>query len=106
MPTEGFVATALALAGQGKRLALLAFASPDLSRLPPLSVVNMQAMPRQADAYAYALYAALRAADGSGADLILMQSPPDVDPWSGVNDRLKRSAFAWTGLIDKLLGAP
>ena len=46
-------------------------------------------MPSQ---YAKALYANLRALDASGADLILVELPPDTPSWAAVMDRLRRAA--------------
>lgn len=42
--------------------------------------------------YAHELYANLRALDDSGCDLILVESPPAGDEWTGVRDRLTRAA--------------
>lgn len=57
-----------------------------------------------AAAYAHALYAKLRALDCEGADLILVEQPPQDAAWQGVNDRLRRAAFDSAGVVDKLLG--
>jgi L-threonylcarbamoyladenylate synthase len=43
-------------------------------------------------AYAHDLYANLRALDESGCQLILVESPPGADEWTGVRDRLTRAA--------------
>jgi L-threonylcarbamoyladenylate synthase len=42
--------------------------------------------------YARDLYANLRALDGSGCELILVENPPAGDAWTGVRDRLTRAA--------------
>ncbi|WP_229506467.1 L-threonylcarbamoyladenylate synthase [Massilia sp. BJB1822] len=55
--------------------------------------------------YAYGLYAALRAMDQTGADLILVEAPPQGEAWLGVNDRLRRAAFGSAGTIEKFLQA-
>lgn len=57
-----------------------------------------------AHAYAHALYANLRALDREGADLILVEQPPQDAAWQGVNDRLRRAAFDSTGVVERLLG--
>ncbi len=57
-----------------------------------------------AHAYAHALYANLRALDGDGADLILVEQPPQDPAWQGVNDRLRRAAFDSAGVVERLLG--
>ncbi len=56
-----------------------------------------------ADAYAHALYSNLRALDSEGADLILVELPPQHAAWQGVNDRLRRAAFDSAGVLDSLL---
>ena len=60
-------------------------------------------LPASPDGFAYALYAALRAMDTSGADLILVEAPPQDDAWRGVNDRLRRAAHGSTGIVHGLL---
>ncbi|HEX8885084.1 MAG TPA: Sua5 family C-terminal domain-containing protein, partial [Noviherbaspirillum sp.] len=49
-------------------------------------------LPAEADGYAKGLYAALRGMDGVGADVILVQQPPQDTAWLGINDRLRRAA--------------
>lgn len=53
-------------------------------------------MPRDATAYAARLYAALREADATGPDVILIERPPtdvpiDAPLWSAIHDRLRRA---------------
>ena len=60
-------------------------------------------LPASPDGFAHALYAALRAMDTSGADLILVEAPPQDDAWLGVNDRLRRAAHGSTGIVHGLL---
>ena len=48
--------------------------------------------PEAAHAYAHDLYAALRALDASGADAILLETPPAGTEWSAIHDRLGRAA--------------
>lgn len=48
--------------------------------------------PEAAEAYAHELYAALRALDASGADTILLETPPADPEWSAIHDRLGRAA--------------
>jgi L-threonylcarbamoyladenylate synthase len=43
--------------------------------------------------YARELYAHLRELDTVGAQLILVESPPQGPEWEGINDRLRRAAF-------------
>ena len=56
-----------------------------------------------ADAYAQALYAKLRSLDQEGAELILVEQPPQDTGLQGVNDRLRRAAFDSAGVLDRLL---
>ncbi len=50
-------------------------------------------MPADASAYAGRLYAALREADGFGAELILVERPDGIGPiWDAVRDRLMRAS--------------
>lgn len=61
-------------------------------------------LPADPAGYAHALYAGLRELDGQGAELILVEQPPQVADWQGVNDRLRRAAFDSAGVLDRLLG--
>ena len=60
-------------------------------------------LPTSPEGFAHALYAALRAMDTAGADLILVEAPPQDDAWLGVNDRLRRAAHGSTGIVHGLL---
>ena len=60
-------------------------------------------LPLTPDGFAHALYAALRDMDVSGADLILVEAPPEGPAWLGVNDRLRRAAHGSTGIVHGLL---
>lgn len=44
------------------------------------------------DAYAHALYGALRALDALAAERIVIESPPNTPDWAAVRDRLMRAA--------------
>jgi L-threonylcarbamoyladenylate synthase len=52
-----------------------------------------RSMPKSAEGYAHDLYAALRAMDHAGGDVIVVEAPPAGEAWDGVNDRLRRAAF-------------
>lgn len=79
---------AASLARQGKRVAVLAF-----SAARPLAPgVTWLAAPREAAAYAHALYAHLRALDEAGCDAILVERPPKAAQWAAIHDRLARAA--------------
>lgn len=77
--------------GQKKRVAVHVL--PDCPEWPsdPAIVLKLQA-PSSVAAYAHDLYAALRLLDASGADVILMQSPPNTPEWAAIHDRLSRAA--------------
>jgi hypothetical protein len=49
-------------------------------------------MPAATAGYARALYANLRQLDAAGADVILVETPPDSPPWAAEMDRLRRAA--------------
>ena len=73
------------IARLGARLAVLAFSRPDER------VDYWLRMPRNAEACAQGLYAALRELDAAGCELILVEAPPDVPEWAAVRDRLRRA---------------
>ncbi len=60
-------------------------------------------MPADPDGYAHALYAGLRTLDQQGAELIIVERPPQAPEWQGVNDRLQRAAFDSAGVLERLL---
>lgn len=62
-----------------------------------------QQLPADPDAYAHALYAALRSFDESGSEVILVETPPQDARWDGVNDRLRRAAFDSAGVLESLI---
>jgi L-threonylcarbamoyladenylate synthase len=57
-----------------------------------MSVAHWQLAPVDPLAYAHQLYAALRALDESGCEVILVESPPETPDWAAVRDRLQRAA--------------
>jgi L-threonylcarbamoyladenylate synthase len=80
----------------GRKVALIHY-----SPLPPVHAEV--ALPATPEGFAHALYAALRAMDGAGADLILVEAPPQDGAWLGVNDRLRRAAHGSTGIVHGLI---
>jgi len=68
-----------------EKVAVLAFSRPDER------VDYWLRMPRDPDAYAQKLYAALRELDSAGCDEILIEAPPEAPEWTAVGDRLKRA---------------
>jgi len=53
---------------------------------------DVSVMPHDAEAFARALYAELHRCDAAGAELIVVEAPPETPEWSGVADRLRRAA--------------
>jgi L-threonylcarbamoyladenylate synthase len=53
---------------------------------------DVSVMPHDAEAFARALYAELHRCDAAGAELIVVEAPPDLAEWSGIADRLRRAA--------------
>jgi L-threonylcarbamoyladenylate synthase len=80
----------------GRKVALIHY-----SELP-LGFSNAR-LPNAPDGFAYSLYASLRAMDLVGADVILVEAPPQDGPWAGVNDRLRRAAHGSGGIVHGLL---
>ena len=85
MPRDALAAEARQQEALGKRVAVLT-----IDELP--RGLRGLALPSQPDGYAHGLYAALRALDALGANLLLAQRPPDSADWLAINDRLRRSA--------------
>ena len=74
-----------AISESKETVAVLAFSRPDER------VDYWLRMPREPQAYAQRLYAALRELDTAGCERILIEAPPDGPEWSAVRDRLKRA---------------
>jgi L-threonylcarbamoyladenylate synthase len=53
---------------------------------------NVSVIPHDAEAFARALYAELHRCDAAGAELIVVEAPPDLPEWAGIADRLQRAA--------------
>jgi L-threonylcarbamoyladenylate synthase len=67
------------------KVAVLAFSRPDER------VEYWLRMPREPQAYAQKLYAALRELDTARCERILVEAPPDTPEWAAVRDRLVRA---------------
>lgn len=91
--TEEFARVTQALQANGRRVAAMRYGSG----------ATGSKLPSDPDGYAHALYATLRALDQQGADLILVEQPPQTAEWQGVNDRLRRAAFDSLGVLERLL---
>ncbi len=94
--TATLAATLIKLAEAGRSVALIHY-----SEFAPVHA-SMR-LPVSPDGFAHALYAALRAMDQAGADVILVEAPPQGGQWLGVNDRLRRAAHGSTGIVHGLL---
>ena len=53
---------------------------------------GVSVIPHDAEAFARAIYAELHRCDEAGAELIVVEAPPELPEWSGIADRLKRAA--------------
>jgi L-threonylcarbamoyladenylate synthase len=94
--TASLAQTLARLHDAGRKVALIHY-----SELPPTHAGER--LPATPEGFAHALYAALRAMDGKGADVILVEAPPQGGAWLGVNDRLRRAAHGSTGIVHGLL---
>ena len=94
--TATLAQTLVRLHEAGRKVALIHY-----SDLPPAHA--NERLPGTPEGFAHALYAALRAMDGKGADVILVEAPPQGGAWLGVNDRLRRAAHGSTGIVHGLL---
>jgi L-threonylcarbamoyladenylate synthase len=74
------------IAKRGASVAVLAFSKPDER------VHYWIRMPKEPQAYARKLYAALRELDAAGCETILVESPPETKEWTAIRDRLSRAA--------------
>ena len=77
------------LASSGVRVGWLALGS-HATDLP--AHVELVTMPTDPAAYAARLYAALHALDAAGVERIVVDLPPDEEPWLAVRDRLRRGS--------------
>jgi L-threonylcarbamoyladenylate synthase len=53
---------------------------------------HVSVIPHDAEAFARAIYAELHRGDEAGAELIVVEAPPELPEWLGIADRLKRAA--------------
>ena len=83
---EALAPTLARLASAGRRAALI------VTEAAAASGAVHVLLPAQPDGYAQGLYAALREMDAAGADVIIVERPPQNAAWLGINDRLCRAA--------------
>ena len=63
------------------------------TRIPSAETfARVSIIPHDAEAFARAIYAELHRCDEAGAELIVVEAPPELPDWSGITDRLKRAA--------------
>jgi L-threonylcarbamoyladenylate synthase len=84
LPRAALAATASEQSALGQKVLLLAFAA-----LP--EGCEGLALPADPAGYAHGLYAALRALDERGANLLLVERPPGGEDWLPLHDRLRRA---------------
>ena len=82
-------------------LGLLLAAGLSACATPP--AIDGSQLPATPAGFAHDLYATLRALDGRGADVILVEAPPQESAWLGVNDRLRRAAHGSGDIVARLL---
>jgi len=75
------------LLNEGKRIGVLAY-QLDIAETGQLRVLHL---PEQTADYAQSLYAALRELDNLQLDVILVEQPPQTEPWRAINDRLNKA---------------
>ncbi|MDD2660370.1 MAG: L-threonylcarbamoyladenylate synthase [Methylococcales bacterium] len=63
------------------------------------ALTRLVRMPKRADDYAHALYAALRELDSLQLDMILVEQPPGAEAWRAINDRLSKAASAYQPVL-------
>ncbi len=63
------------------------------SRIPSgETFAGVSVIPHDAEAFARALYAELHRCDDAGAELIVVEAPPNAPAWRAIADRLRRAA--------------
>lgn len=96
IPTALLWETAVRLAAEGRRVAVLSRTAP-----PPHDTrLIWQASRDDPHEFAHDLYANLRRLDACGADLILVEGVPEMPQWQAIRDRLERAATG-SGMDDE-----
>jgi L-threonylcarbamoyladenylate synthase len=63
------------------------------TRIPSVeNPARVSVIPRDAEAFARAIYAELHRCDEAGAEWIVVEAPPELPEWAGIADRLRRAA--------------
>jgi L-threonylcarbamoyladenylate synthase len=95
---DALTETAAKLSAVGKRYAVMRRTVRELPQ-----AVTQCVLPHAESGYAHDLYADLRLMDAAGADIILVEQPPQDSDWQGVNDRLRRAAHDSLGILARML---
>jgi L-threonylcarbamoyladenylate synthase len=67
-------------------------ASTAVAAAANVTIERVAVIPRDAEAFARALYAELHRCESAGAELIVVETPPDGPEWRAIADRLRRAA--------------
>lgn len=103
---EGLTILLQAMADAGKRVGLIHHGDPIGEPLRAKAVVRRVQLPAaSSEVWEHEFYAALRALDRDGIDVIVIETPPAGPDWEAVQDRLRR-ATAHTGLAPQATAAP
>ncbi len=78
------------LISNDKRIGLLSYQL----EITPTDQIRILHLPKQADGYAQRLYAALHELDSLQLDTILVEQPPQTEPWRAINDRLGKATVS------------
>jgi L-threonylcarbamoyladenylate synthase len=57
---------------------------------------RVSVIPHDAEAFARAIYGELHHCDETGAELIVVEAPPETNEWGAIADRLKRAAIGFS----------
>src|SRR5262249_33711246 len=88
--SEGAAAARVSeLSRQGLKVGWLKFGGIDSPGQPGVTAIGLAQDPV---AYAARLYAALHELDDAGVDRIIVELPPNTEPWLTVRDRLHRAS--------------
>lgn len=89
---EGLAILLQAMADAGKRVGLIHHGETARDPVLAQAVVSRVQLPAAApEAWEHDLYAALRALDRDGIDVIVIETPPTGPDWEAVQDRLRRA---------------
>lgn len=86
-PTDQLPDKIRQLIADSKRIGLLSYQL----KIAETSQIRVLRLPEQAGNYAQSLYAALRELDNLQLDMILIEQPPQTEPWRAINDRLGKA---------------